>query len=645
MLKNKTDFQTVIVFFLFCYAFFSLFFPLSYARHGIDASWVQAIALSIESGKIFGKDFIFNYGPLGFLYTGLLPKGFSPYIIFVYHCFLLFNFYFLIREIITAFKKVKWLSYLLPFLFIYPSGFFADATFALMFFAVFWQNSYLNSPSYFKIILFTIIIVLILPIKLNLSLIALVYYFTFLAFSAISRKGKPMHYLASVVVFISGILFISNTLKFDLYSSLFYSADIISAYQDSMSFIMVDDFEYVFFLILAVVSGLSFIFTGLSKFRTLHKNFFLLFWVGILWFLSYKQGYTAYAKGNLSAFLTYLVPLSILIYIFSKEINPKILLTLVLISISIKTAGSFYIRYTDYAGDKKAILKSYFNYKPKLGETFTEFLLKIPITKNPLPYFSELFQYDYDKNFRENPCPFPDRILKKVGNNDADVIPWDISYLFFNKIKYENRPVIQSYQANSKLLMEVNGDKYWSAEKPHFVIANLKPFREQNNYWTDTWCHASLYYNYELTDTFSVKGDSLYLFENKSGNSRFLPKNLVSSNATLDQKILIPKSEGLLFIKANIKYDLMGTVMKTFFQPPYLRCEVETIDNQKSTYRIPVSILAGGVLISHKIDHNHEFYDFHKFRGKKNAMIKSVKFYSEKGKGLKENFDYTIFSI
>ena len=645
MLKNKIDFKTTIVFFLFCYAFFSMFFPLSYARFGIDASWVQAIALSIESGKIFGKDFIFNYGPLGFLYTGLLPKGFSPYIIFVYHCFLLFNFFFLIREILSAFIKIKWLSYILPFLFIYPSGFFADATFALMFFAVFWQNSYLNSPGYFKIILFSIIIVLVLPIKLNLSLIALIYYFVFLIYAAILRKGKPMHYVASLAVLIGGVLIISYTLKFDLFASLFYSADIINAYQDSMSFIMVNDFEYVYFLILAIVSGFSFIFIGLSNYKSLHKNFFLLFWVGILWFLSYKQGYTAYAKGNLSAFLTYLVPLSILIYIFSKEINPKILLALVLISISIKTAGGFYIRYFDYAGDKKAILKSYFNYKPKLGETFTEFLLKIPFTKNPSPYFAELFQYDYERNFKDNPCPFPDRIKEKIGNQEADVIPWDISYLFFNKIKYENRPVIQSYQANSKLLMRVNGDKYWSPEKPKYVIANLKPFREQSNYWTDTWCHASLFYNYELTDTFSVKGDSLYLFEKKRANSRFLTKNLVSSQAALNQKILIPNREGLIYIKANIKYNLSGKIMKTFFQPPYLRCEVETIDNQKSTYRIPVSILAGGVLVSYKIDHNHEFFDFHKFRGQKNARIKSIKFFSETGKGLKEKFDYTIFSI
>jgi hypothetical protein len=48
------------------------FFPLnnfSKPLSGIDGSWVLSINLAIKANLIWGKDYIFSYGPLGYLAT------------------------------------------------------------------------------------------------------------------------------------------------------------------------------------------------------------------------------------------------------------------------------------------------------------------------------------------------------------------------------------------------------------------------------------------------------------------------------------------------------------------------------------------------------------------------------------------------
>jgi hypothetical protein len=55
--------------FLIVYAIIaiSLISPINYTTIGLDAGWTQAILMVTERVKTFGQDFIFTYGPLGYL--------------------------------------------------------------------------------------------------------------------------------------------------------------------------------------------------------------------------------------------------------------------------------------------------------------------------------------------------------------------------------------------------------------------------------------------------------------------------------------------------------------------------------------------------------------------------------------------------
>lgn len=645
MFKKIKEYDVHIFYFVFCYLFFCIYIPFNYAHHGLDASWSQSLIIAIEKGKVFGKEFVFNYGPLGFLNTGLLPRGFSPFIFPFYYLFVLFSIFFILKLLLEKLKSFKWLAYFLILLFIYPFGFFADATFSLMYLGLFWQNYYFAKPKTYKLLLFSICIIILIPIKLNLSLIGIIYFSSVLIYAFFMKIGPRLNLIYSIFLFVIALGFISNWLNFDIVESIKCSADIINAYQDSMAIVMVTQNEKIFFLILAILSGTIFFLIFLLNFKNIFINLFFSFWIGITWFLSYKQAFTALAKGNLSGFLSFIIPLSILVFLFIKKSDKKLLNYFLFSSVLVSVCGNFYIKLADNNFDNKQVLKSFFNPSSQQSETFVSHLLSLPFEQTPLHYFKKLYDYNYEKNFEKNTFVLPDSIKNTIGKETVDIIPWDISYLYINKLNYDNRPVIQSYQANSSFLMNLNADKYWSKKSPEFVIASVKPFREQNVFWTDTWCHAALYQNYTLIKNFVVNGDSLYLFEKKETQ---IPKSLDITKESVgnlgEQLKIFPSAEKVVLI-ADIEYDTKGKLEKIAFQPPYLMCEIITTSGHKSIVRIPPSILKGGIMVSDLIENNQDFQEFHSLKNHYLKKINTLKFYSASHSGFKNKFRYSLVSI
>src|SRR5436190_9186501 len=58
---------------------------------GLDPSWAIALHHAVKAKLVFGKDFVFTYGPLGVLYTRL-SIGVPVIVYLVFDAFVLLNF-------------------------------------------------------------------------------------------------------------------------------------------------------------------------------------------------------------------------------------------------------------------------------------------------------------------------------------------------------------------------------------------------------------------------------------------------------------------------------------------------------------------------------------------------------------------------
>ncbi|KPM48483.1 hypothetical protein [Jiulongibacter sediminis] len=634
--------QQNLFFIFFSLLYFSTGSPYIYASVGIDPSWTESLVMAINQGFTFGKDFIFNYGPLGYLNTLLLPEGISPWLMFLFHLFVLANYLFIIKLSFDKLGGEWWRSAIVSVVIFLPWGFFADITFTLFYLMLFWLLYVHQTRNTVGLLVAVILAVLIFYIKVNLSLIAYTVFTGSLIYFALSKRITWRTGLIVLVFLLVLTYAFAGLLNVSLPDYLGASLKIIDAYQDGQAVNIMTNKELFLLLGFEGLIVLLVLIHLVKNLAWVRDTIYLYLVVAMAWFLCFKQAHTAVAHYNVFGFFLFLPVLAVLIFLFADRFkgSGKLLVTVLIIQL----IATQFIRlsYTQYSA------KNYFLFffpdavaqEVKESQNTLE-LFKTFTQKNPVNYFKRLFTYDYENNFKGEKLNeirlLPAHIRAKINEQSVDIMPWEISYVFLNKLNYNPRPIIQTYQANSDWLAEVNEKKYTSASAPDYVLANVHDYREQNSIWMDKGAYLALRENYSLTDTVDMPEETYFLFEKqKSGVIEY--QKMTPQTGLWDTQIEIPEA-GDLYLHANIEYSIPGKIARLLFQPPYLRCLVTYRDGTEESFRIPPPILQGGIMVSERVVSNDDFNRFvQELSG--NKKPERVKFWSTMGWGFKKEFDY-----
>ncbi|AWV99692.1 hypothetical protein [Arcticibacterium luteifluviistationis] len=631
---------------IFGLLFFSTTEPFGYASIDIDPSWTESLVMAVNQNFTFGTDFIFNYGPLGFLNTALLPEKISPWVLFLFHSFLLLNYLMIIKLSFLKMGDKWWQAAIVAVLILLPWGFFADVTFTLFYLMLFWLLYVQQTKSTLGLILAVVLAVLIFYIKVNLSLIA----YTVLLLSVLYFfLAKIISWKAALLTLVSLILFTASfslLLNVSIPDYLAASLKIIDAYQDgqAVNILKIKELGLLLileFIILGVV--LLYIFKNLAYFV---DNLYLYIISALAWFLCFKQAHTATGHYNVFGFFLFLPVLAVLIFLFAKHFKGGARMVFTVLILQIISTQFIRLAIANY--DLKEYALFYFPIKVVNEVKSSKNALNLINTvkyKSPYNYFSKFYHYDYQKNFQQeeinNIRLLPQAIINKIGDRSVDIMPWEISYIFFNQLNYNPRPIIQTYQANSEWLAHKNEEKYNGASAPDFVLANIHDYREQNPLWMDKGAYLALKRNYSLLDTINMPHEKLFLFEKNTNISTPDYQEVTKQEGQLGEEINLPEtSNKLLYLNADIHYSFFGKIARLFFQPPYLRCKVIYQDNTEDYFRIPPPILKGGILASEKVISESDFLRF--ATEGENKKIKSLTFWSKYTWGFKSDFDYSL---
>lgn len=641
--------QTLFLVF-FGFVYLSLSLPAGYAGFNIDASWHESLVMAIDKGFVFGRDFIFNYGPLGYLNTGLLPKSVPIWVLVAAEAFTLLNFIIIIKFCFQKSGKNWWIVAISSLLILMPWGFISDTSFTFFYFFLFWLLYALRTRNSAALLLAVLLSVLIFYIKVNLSIIvyglfgaSLVYFWLIKAFT-----------LRTIIIcWLSQILLtyaLSFILHVDIPAYLGASLKIIDAYQDAMAAMLLSTKELLsllFFEALIVLAVLIFIFkTFRSIFQRNFESVYLYLLIALAWFLGFKQAHTAVGAYNIFGFFLLMPPLAALIYLFTEN-SYKIWAGRMFIAVlCLHLLATQLIRF--YIGEKT--FKGYLlTYPPtSISQEISEKgfsgknLVEILEQKNPINYLKRLFTYEYDDNFKNSPVQLPNDLLTKVGNASIDIVPHQVSHIYFNKLNYNPRPIIQSYQANSDWLMKKNGEKYLSKTAPEFVLFRTEAFREQNPFWVETDLSEALLRNYALTDTTVIQQDTFYLFQRNKVLKGLINNDLEDVSFKLNEDILLPKSANPIRFSAKINYSTKGKLARLFFQPPYLYCLVTYENGRQENFRVIDKILRGGIFINQKITTQAEACNFFFNKGVDNQRVTKIRFWAKYTSGFDESFEGTF---
>lgn len=636
--------------------YFSLAMPAVNGGIDLDASWHESLVMAINKNLVFGKDFIFNYGPLGYLNTGVLPRNVSVWFMVLFEAFLLANYLFIIRLCFIKTYKRTWIVALCAFLILIPWGFFSDTTFTLFYLLLFWLLYAQRTQNTATLFISVLLTILIFYIKVNLSIIAYTVFYGSLIYLYFSKVFNLRTVIIVFLIQFFATYGLSFLLNVDIPAYLQASLKIIDAYQDAMAEMILSTKDFMVLLCFEILILLGAVLLILKHWKQIfaHKNLIYLYLlVAMAWFLCFKQAHTAVGHYNVFGFFLLMPMLGVLLYLFSAEPMKVDAGKALIVILTIQLIATQYIRFSMGNYTLKGYLLTYPPHsvavKIEKGENVSVFS-EILKEKNPINYLKKLIKYNYENQFKNPEINFqkqlPDNILKKIGSATVDIVPTDISLIFFNKLNYNPRPVIQSYQANSDWLMKKNGEKYASKTAPEYVLYRVDMFRGQNPFWIETDLNEAILNNYRLEDTLLVQKDTMFLFRrNQSVISLKEASEEKLIPFQLNQEIEVPNVGQIMKFKANFKYSLVGKLARLVFQPPYLYCTATYEDGTQTSYRVIDKILKGGIIINPKVTTQAEAANFFINKGVGNKRVIKMKFWAKFEKGFEKNFEGSFESL
>jgi hypothetical protein len=608
---SEKTYQRIFLLF-FAFLAISLVAPVNYATVGVDAGWTEAILMMIQKGKIFGKDLMFTYGPLGYLSFKIPPEKASVIPLLLMDILSIAHLIFLLKLTFDRFEGKKWtFPAIIGLIIIFPWGLFADLSFTFLYFFIFWiLYAYYWNKSIGTWAALCIVILLFF-VKVNISLIVC---FLFLLSSIILVASNKINWKLAVLqnlLLVAGIVVGSKLLNVDLINYILYSLPLIDSYQDSMATIIISNKDLAIFLVLEAMIFAVFCWQIFVQKASFKHHFYLYFLLLILSFLGFKQAHTAISNPNLFGFFLLLPMVNGLLFLFSdKDFQTKIGWGFVGV-LCLNLIATQYIRYSD--GNHS--LKGYMS-------TFRA------VNVNPIRYFDRLFSYSYAENFNHKPLQLPSEIKNKIGQKTVDILHNDIAYVFFNELNYNPRPIIQTYSAYADVLMKLNGQKFASQTAPAFVLFKLEQFREQNPFWADTDVNFELLNRYSVDQQFTVGKDTLLLLNKTQAANHFQPFVLRFDHIKQNEFIPLPQKSEPYKMIAHLEYSLWGKLCRLLFQPPYMYCTVYYADGSQKDFRVVDKILKAGVLANKRVLTQQELLTFYTSKGQKNINVTGLKFHS-----------------
>ncbi|WP_159475855.1 hypothetical protein [Dyadobacter sp. 3J3] len=564
---------------------------------GQDPSWKISINMALHQGLIFGKDWIFTYGPLGFLSTRI-PTYVGVFPILLYDIFLVGV---LIYILAYTFKELNSLSkcLIVPY-FLVLISYNPEATFELFTLFVFLILHHFRTKNVISLILSVIISILIFYIKLNLGIVTSVILYAYLIYQAIIDRKFLSRTLLVITAHVIVTLLLAFFLHVEIGGYIKSALYIIDNYNDAM--FSVDYLNlaarYAWFnialTIIVLLSLIIFLFISSRLLLRTPSDIPVLVIMFLALYLGFKQGFTRFQPAGMPYLFFY---------------------------------GAFFVGIAYLFIDNPML-------KNNLGNVFRVFLFVSPFAstgiglsynKISLPYQDIVFQNlpfqqkvnndNYRKEYHLDPA-----VSKTFRGKTVDVFPYDIAYSFFNDLHYNPRPAIQSYQAYNNYLTTLNYNKYSSTTAPDYILYNVGATTDvgRYNFWGDSKSTLAMLQCYDYQTT-TISRDTLQILRKRLDNKKILHSKERNISFKMNQRIALTDSGRLTWMETKVEYSLWGKLKRVLVQPPILKVRATFEDGKTEVFKAIISEIEAGTFLK-IVQTENEAEHFFKTGGKAKSI-------------------------
>ncbi|MBU3624384.1 hypothetical protein [Polynucleobacter sp. AP-Latsch-80-C2] len=547
----------------------------------LDPSWILGVNYAVSKGWVFGRDFMFTFGPFASIYS----KGYYPatddlmmfgaaYLAILYMGAALY----LARECVwyvvailvaaTLFLSISPDALLLSYALLVAIFTFKTAPVVLK------TTTEKNQLTIFTAILFSAFGLYPL-IKGTLF----VLYFI-VAFCSIAILFYYKKWLTGVAVFIAILM---STFFFWGYSGqslvnlpgYFLSmSEIISGYSEAMM-ISGDISEIFAYLLVSLVLLVTISKIDSSKVLRLYLGCVYLIYL----FISFKSGFVRHdAHALISA--NALLYASLLLVLVAPIQNLK--LSTVASMICAFFIGFHYLTLTG------AITYLTNTYEDGLVGLVTRYQTEDRYT----------LEYEHSLTQIKSRSGFPDL------HGSVDSIPINQAKLISNGYDWQPRPIFQSYAAYNPALATRNYNYLLGSNAPENIIFQVSTIDDRYPSLDDGLSWQILLSNYHPIKEID---DFIFLKRNKGINAVDSRRLLLVGEYVIGKKVIPPKNNGLVYMQLDIEPTLSGRLLNIFFKSSELRMMVYLKSGAVRNYRIIPSMAKTGFILSPLIENSVEF--------------------------------------
>lgn len=575
---------------------------------GLDPSYQIANHLAHQFHLVYGKDFVFTYGPLGILYSRL-PIGVPLVVYLLFDLYLLATAFFVLKSIFKLHSGPAALLFIL-FVLIMNIGTSPDVWYIV--FLIFYVLAFTREVKLSYIIQAAVLSLLCFYCKLNLGLMAILVFLAGIGYVVVRREITIRRFLLIVAGYVLFIVVSALALHVNLPGYFRGSLHLIDAYNDAMF----SEQDYmVNYLRVALV--LLAVFVGMAGYRILRVLFrrdwgslpSSLLAGGVTLLLLFTLFKTSFVRADLShvgQIFRGVLPLAGLLYLYCRPGVDRWVLG----------AGCWVILLLSITGMQQ-LSNNFFAWKRMAdGAVLSD---KVQMAAR---YFRELRQYPAALEASNRLYTADNPIKRIVGDAPVDVMTSEISTIYFNGLHYDPRPVVQSYSVYDGYLDSLNYRKYLSADAPEYILFNLTTIDGREPFFDEPRTKLALLARYRVAGKI---GEDLLL--RKKEGSLGLRMVGVSDTITgrINQDISLPDGMALHYWKVLLRYNARGKVWRLLYHPPRLRISITLADDEVKEFKAVKPILEDGVLLSRYIESTEDFQLLSLSKGRLSQRIKKIR--------------------
>ena len=585
---------------------------------GIENSWIIGLNMAFSRGMQLGKDVVFTFGPLGFMY---LPNfcninnwlmayigGLLVHFVLVLSAFLLLSK--IAKSSLVFVISSGLLIFILPFLTID----YKLLVIALLLLSSVTTFQSVSKRTWLKIGAMSLCLAVASTIKFNAAISSIGIIVTVIIIFAYRREfAVPgitvLCYLSAYV----GIWIAAGQHITGLFAYLRNSMEISSGYNYAM---MLDGGKTQLAAGAAGICLFYLIFVyGFIKSK--HGMMVLMLPFLVLAFMTFKTSFVRQDRGHVFVFfaiMLFVFGLMYLVYRYDFG-RPMRILLLILCGVT----GFFTVTQNTHISQS-------------IPQRLRSNWLSLKVLANGSSYRQNLLK-DVKLLLRDQFRLMPE-LIEYIGDKRIDIIPWDINLLWAHDMNWSPRPIFQSYSAYTKALDLLNAG-FYEKKRPDLLLYTIKTIDNRYAVFDEPATFREILLGYR-----PLFGGTL--LEKKNGHITFERHVISSTEAEIGEEIPITQTDGYLFASVRIKYSLSGSIATIFYKGDEMLVHLAT-DKEIYKHRFIPSTAENGIFLSSYITDKQDLLNvYNDIPGK---TVRSLRFTTEKKWFYKDKIQIEFFEI